>query len=108
MKTLSLVLLSLSLAACSSAPSEEVGASHEELRRLDAPHVACNPQTVSCATGSFAVTKHTSFACISYCVTCPEIDAIVCNPDDEFISGKDENGCDYAYCKPPGEPPHVK
>ena len=37
--------------------------------------------------------------------TCPEIDIPQCAETDELVTGNDENGCSYAYCKPNGCPP---
>jgi hypothetical protein len=38
-------------------------------------------------------------------VTCPEIDVPACASTDELVTGNDENGCSYAYCKPAACPP---
>lgn len=37
--------------------------------------------------------------------TCPEIDIPQCAETDELVTGNDENGCSYAYCKPNACPP---
>lgn len=37
--------------------------------------------------------------------TCPEIDVPACASSEELVSGVDEDGCSYAYCKPNACPP---
>lgn len=108
MKTFPLaILFLLSIAGCSSATNDEnVGAANEDLRRIDTPHVTCTAEPSSCTSGSHAVAHRGLFGCVTVCVVCPEIDTVVCNPNDELVTGKDADGCDYAYCKPPAEPPH--
>lgn len=37
--------------------------------------------------------------------TCPEIDVPACSSTETLVTGNDENGCSYAYCKPAECPP---
>ena len=99
---IALVLITLAAAACTNT----VEGQSPPPGRTDSAQTAqgTDPQG-STSQGSSQGSGTSSNTTKSQSPTCPEIDVPACASTDELVTGVDEDGCSYAYCKPNGCPP---
>jgi cytoskeletal protein RodZ len=96
---IALVVIALSAVAC----SQTVDGPQPDPSRTGSAQTGQPAQTAEGSQSSKTTTNETTKSTQSQ--TCPEIDVPACSSSEELVTGVDENGCSFAYCKPNGCPP---
>ena len=96
------VVIAFAAVACSNT----VDGQRPEPSRTDSSQTAQPGSSQGSSQGSSeGSSTGTGNTAKSQSATCPEIDVPACASTDELVTGVDEDGCSYAYCKPNGCPP---